>query len=149
VEYEAVGRTDAASLSIFISRRDARLYVRKDAQPLFDVPVTISEPAQPVGTHVFTAVSADGASKLRWSVVSPNNDTAEERPARRGTIISVERPDPGTRTPAAALNRIALPPDAVERIAALVSVGTTLIVSDAGLGRTSAVPNADFSVVLH
>jgi hypothetical protein len=37
----------------------------------------------------------------------------------------------------------------VDRIDDPVSMGTTLIVSDAGLGRTAAVRNADFSVVLH
>jgi hypothetical protein len=149
VEYEAVTRTDTPSLSIFISRRDAKLYVRKDAQPLFDVPVTISEPKEPLGTHVFTAVAAEGASKLRWSVVSPSNEQAAERTARRGATAAVERGDLAARGPAAALDRIALPQDAMERIAVLVSVGTTVIVSDAGLGRTAAVPNADFSVVLH
>jgi hypothetical protein len=148
-EYEAVSRVDAAaSLSIFISRRDGRLYVRKDAQPLFDVPVTIAEPGQTMGTHVFTAVANDGASRLRWSVVSPTNEAAEERSDRRNpAVASLERVV--SKTPAAALDRIAIPQDAAERIAALVSVGTTVIVSDAGLGRTAAVPNADFSVVLH
>jgi lipoprotein-anchoring transpeptidase ErfK/SrfK len=146
-EYEAVSRVDAAaSLSIFISRRDGRLYVRKDAQPLFDVPVTIAEPGQTMGTHVFTAVANDGASRLRWSVVSPTNEAAEERNDRPNPA-SLERVV--SKNPAAALDRIAIPQDAAERIAALVSVGASVIVSDAGLGRTAAVPNADFSVVLH
>jgi hypothetical protein len=151
-EYEAVTKSNANSLSIFISRRDARLYVRKDAQPLFDTPITIAEPAKAMGTHVFTAVSAEGSSKLRWTVVSPTNEPpAEERVSRRGAVRILERTNPGpaASTPAAALDRITLPQDAVDRIDALVSVGTTLIVSDAGLGRTAAVPNADFSVVLH
>jgi L,D-transpeptidase catalytic domain len=69
-EYAAVAKSNTGALSIFISRRDARLYVRKDAHPLFDTPITIAEPEKPLGTHVFTAVSAESASKLRWTVVS-------------------------------------------------------------------------------
>ncbi len=131
-EYAAVGKPNTGSLSIFISRRDGRLYVRKDAQPLFDLPITIAEPEKPLGTHVFTAVSEESASKLRWTVVSPSNQAAADE-----------------RTPAGALDRITLPQAAVDRIDDLISAGTTLIVSDAGLGRTAAVPNADFAVVLH
>jgi hypothetical protein len=48
----------------------------------------------------------------------------------------------------AALDRIGLAQAAIDRIDELVSVGATLIVSDAGLGRTAAVPDTDFSVVL-
>jgi hypothetical protein len=131
-EYAAVAKSNAGSLSVFISRRDARLYVRKDVQPLFDTPITIAEPEKPLGTHVFTAMSAASASKLRWTVVSPSNQAAADE-----------------QTPAVALDRITLPQDAVDRIDDLVSAGATLIVSDAGLGRTASVPNADFAVVLH
>jgi hypothetical protein len=131
-EYAAQAKSNTGSLSVFISGRNARLYVRKDAQPLFDIPITIAEPEKPLGTHVFTAVSEKSDAKLRWTVVSPSNQAAADE-----------------RKPAAALDRITLPQDAIDRIDDLISVGTTLIVSDAGLGRTAAVPNADFAVVLH
>jgi hypothetical protein len=131
-EYAAVAKLNTGSLPIFISRRDARLYVRKDAQPVFDTPITIAEPEKPLGTHVFTAVSAESASKLRWTVVSPSNQAAAHE-----------------RTPAVALHRITLPQDALDRIDDLVSARATLIVSNAGLGRTAAIRNADFAVVLH
>jgi L,D-transpeptidase catalytic domain len=149
-EYEAVSTPRPGSISVFISRRDGRIYVRKDAQPLFDMPVMIAEPMKTIGTHVFTAVALnDSLLKLRWTVVSPTNEPLEDRTSRRQPAFVSERADIDSKTPAAALDRITLPQDAIDRIDALVSIGTTLIVSDAGLGRTAAVPNADFSVLLH
>ena len=66
-------------VSVFISRATQKLYVRRntqerlpDAGELFDaieVPVTIRNPGQPIGTHVITAVaSTDGG--LRWTAVT-------------------------------------------------------------------------------
>jgi F0F1-type ATP synthase epsilon subunit len=42
-------------VSVFISRETQRLYVRQAFQPVFDVPVTISETSSSIGTHVYTA----------------------------------------------------------------------------------------------
>src|SRR5215470_10138418 len=58
-------------ISVFVSRKLSRLFVRQGFTPLFDVPVKIQNPEQPLGTHVFTVMDFqnDGAS-LRWTVVS-------------------------------------------------------------------------------
>ena len=58
-------------ISVFVSRKLIKLFVRQGFTPLFDVPVKIQNPEQPLGTHVFTAMDFqnDGAS-LRWTVVS-------------------------------------------------------------------------------
>jgi hypothetical protein len=120
-------------------------------QPVFDMPVTIAQPSESIGTHVFTAASAASDGKLRWMVVSPTgNEIAEERVSRRrGRAVANEPATPAsTRAVIAALDRIGLAQAAIDRIDELVSVGATLIVSDAGLGRTAAVPDTDFSVVL-
>ena len=42
-------------ISVFISRKDSKLYVRQNFAPLYEVPVTISPSDRPLGTHVFTA----------------------------------------------------------------------------------------------
>jgi lipoprotein-anchoring transpeptidase ErfK/SrfK len=129
--YSEIYSRPNTAVSIFISRRDSRLYVRRGFQPLFDEPISIAAPELPLGTHVFTAVSEiDGGSKLDWTVVSPNGREAGAAGARR------------------ALDRIQLSPEAQDKIAKLVGVGGSLIVSDAGLGATAALPNADFTVVL-
>src|SRR5262249_36935943 len=43
-------------ISIFISRKRQRLYVRQDFEPLFDTALTIAQPDAPLGTHVFMAL---------------------------------------------------------------------------------------------
>ncbi len=64
---EANGRP----ISVFVSLKESKLYVRQGWKPLFDAPVSFERPEQPIGTHVYTAmgmkVSGEG---LRWTVVS-------------------------------------------------------------------------------
>jgi hypothetical protein len=59
-------------ISIFISRKRQRLYIRQDFAPLFDSAVTIAQPDAPLGNHVFTALEFTGPEHtiLRWNVVS-------------------------------------------------------------------------------
>ena len=71
VVQEANGRP----ISVFVSLKEGKLYVRQGWKPLFDAPVSFEHPEQPIGTHVYTAMGmkADG-SGLRWTVVSiPSN----------------------------------------------------------------------------
>ena len=58
-------------ISVLISRKTQRLYVRQAFKPILESPVTIADPDRPIGTHVFTAIerSTDDA-KVRWSAVS-------------------------------------------------------------------------------
>src|SRR5450432_2285166 len=61
----------SGQISVFVSRKDSKLYARQNFAPLFDVPVTIAPSDRPLGTHVFTAqVDKDDANVLHWSVVS-------------------------------------------------------------------------------
>ncbi len=123
-------------ISVLVSRHDNRIYVRKGMEPLFDAPVSIAHPDRPMGTHVFTAEGpTNDGGKLRWTVVSPST-----RPVRRTDI--------STAAARAALDRIALPDSAVARIDDLMSTGATLIVTDAGLGRTAQTLDSDFTVLL-
>jgi hypothetical protein len=103
-------------VSVFVSRKDRKLYVRKGFAPVLDAPVTIDRADEPIGTHVFTALAVEDGH-VRWSVVSvPSSARAP-------------RLDAG-----AALDRIAIPEDVRARISALMSAGASLIVSDNGLG---------------
>jgi hypothetical protein len=95
-----------APVSVFISRKTQRLYVRRGFQPLFDMPVAIRDPDQPIGTHVFTAVARSEAG-LRWNVVTI--DDANDAKA--------------------ALDRITIPPEALDRFAA-AAARSSLIISD-------------------
>ena len=69
-------------VSVFISRKTQRLYVRRGFQPVLESPVTILDADRPIGTHVFTAMErTDGDTDLRWSVVSLDGG---RRARRRG-----------------------------------------------------------------
>ena len=49
-------RRKKTPIAIFISRKEKKIYVRQDFEPLFDEAVTIDQPDRPLGTHVFTAM---------------------------------------------------------------------------------------------
>ena len=81
-------------ISVFISRKEGKLFVRKGFQPVFDVPVTIDRPDQALGTHLFTAVSQkDDGSAMRWLEVSmPQERRVIERTRRGATRPSKRSP---------------------------------------------------------
>jgi hypothetical protein len=142
-------------LSLFISRREGKLFVRKGFTPVFDTPVTIAHPEKPLGTHIFTASrpAAEGAG-LRWLAVSIGADrSAASGGSTRGKPRgrNAERPAPVTgeslrQAAADALDRIELPQDALERIIPLVIPGFSLLISDQGLGGETG-KDTDFIVV--
>ena len=133
-----------------------KLFVRQGFSPLFDVPVKIADPEAPLGTHVFTAteVQNDGAD-IRWIVVSmpqelPRVTSRPARPRERGARQTVEAPPPKP-TPDranAALDRIEIPPDAVDRISELLTPSSSLIISDNPLSHETG-QDTDFIVVMH
>ena len=147
-------------ISIFVSRKRQRLYIRQDFEPLFDVPVTITEPEAPLGTHVFTALDFTGPERttLRWNVVSLPGEPpkrvrhVEERRDRHGRVrrreIEEERAGDTAppQSPAQVLARIEIAPEVSEAIAQMVVPGSALIVSDQGLGDETG-EGTDFDVV--
>ncbi len=138
----------AGRIAVLVSRKDGKLYVRENFKPLFDVPVTIAPSDRLLGTHVFTAeVDKNDANVLRWSVVSlpvaarnaQKNDD-DERSSRRRKIAGVvpaevKQPLPVPNSPAEALDRITIPPDAMARIAEALSTGGSIVVSDQGINQ--------------
>jgi hypothetical protein len=123
-------------VSVFISRTTQRLYVRRpthsrapEAGEMFDttieVPVTIRDPDKPIGTHVFTAVARSDRG-LRWTGVTiDSGDSAQ-----------------------AALDRISIPLDVLDRIAPTASPRSSLIISDEPLHRETNY-RTEFVVALH
>ncbi|SDS33617.1 Lipoprotein-anchoring transpeptidase ErfK/SrfK [Bradyrhizobium canariense] len=143
-------------ISVFVSRKDSKLYVRQDFAPLFDVPVTIAPSDRPLGTHIFTAeADKNDANILHWSVVSlPTRNVArrddDERETRRRKIAgAVEiKPIPEPDSPAEALDRLTIPPDAMARITESLSTGSSIIVSDQGIAAGETGEGTDFIVSL-
>src|SRR5262249_58869464 len=46
----------SGQVAVFVSRKEQKIFVRQGFVPLFDMPVVIDQPAQLLGTHVFTAL---------------------------------------------------------------------------------------------
>jgi len=110
-------------VSVYISRATQKLYVRRnthkpwaDGGEVFDAtieaPVTIRNPDQPIGTHVFTAMANNNAG-LRWTAVTIENGS----------------------TATGALDRITIPQDVLDRIAPTALPRSSIIVSDEQLSR--------------
>ena len=136
-----------------MSRKLSKLFVRRGFAPLFDAPVKIENPEEPLGTHVFTAMEFqnEGAA-IRWNVVSlprhfPRMSEAapkeREAPAKP-TVLSTPLPDKAN----AALDRIEIPQDAVDRISELLTPASSLIISDDGFSRETG-KGTDFIVLTH
>jgi hypothetical protein len=137
-------------ISVFISRKEGKLYVRKGFEPVFDAPVTFEEPNRPLGTHVFTALGVNGDNTtLRWNVVSmPGAGSPPvKKPAKGKRVETPPAPVVGPASNATeALDRVTIPPDALERISELMSPGASLIISDKGLGGETG-KGTDFIVL--
>jgi hypothetical protein len=141
-------------VSVFVSRKEQRLYVRKGFEPLFDMPVVIRNPEQPLGTHLMVAMTPkEASSTARWMVVSPPPQESgivhRDRSPKRKSAKVAPPPPPAAQSPvaaSAALDRIEMPAEAVQRISELMSVGAALTISDEGLGPETG-KETDFVVV--
>jgi len=143
-------------VSVFVSKKTGRLYVRQNNQPLFDVPVEIRDPDRPLGTHVFTALEPEKDGKnMRWSVVTMAGEApaAAEHAVHHGRKSRLEREadipvQKSSASAADALNRIDMPQEAVERISEMLTPGSSLIISDQPMsGETGR--DTDFIILTH
>jgi lipoprotein-anchoring transpeptidase ErfK/SrfK len=122
-------------VSVFISRKEGKLFVRKGFAPVFNVPVTFERPDRAVGTHVFTALAATNDTGLRWTVMSLGaGAAAKPKTTDKAAKLPVPATPVATLSAAEALEGVTIPQDAIERISALMTPGASLIISDQGLG---------------
>jgi hypothetical protein len=110
-------------VSIYISRATQKIYVRRnthqknrDGGVMFDAtieaPITIRDPQRRIGTHVFTAMARTDTG-LRWTAVSIENEDGAK----------------------AALDRITIPQEVLDRIAPTAAPRSSIIISDEPLHR--------------
>jgi hypothetical protein len=138
-------------VSLFISRKTQRYYIRQGFDPVHEGPVTIRNPDRPIGTYVFTALNSADAEG-RWSVVSMYRGDGATPPAapeamRHRTSVTLGVAMADVSGAKAALDRIVLPQDAMERIPEIVLRGSSLIVSDEGPSIETG-KDTDFVVVM-
>jgi len=150
-----------APIAVFISRKEGKIFVRQDLTPLFEAPVQIDRPQQPLGTHVFTALGyMPDHSTFRWNVVTlppeaPRGEqhvkyVKDEWGRRRREVVEEPAAEPTSsqpaETPQEALARITIPQDVIEQISALMVPGSSLVVSDHDLGPETG-EGTDFIVI--
>ncbi len=110
-------------ITVFISRSTERLYARQGFEPVLESAVSISEPDQPLGTYVLTALKGSAeAGDLSWSAVAMYGDKGHaagkhhHQNNRRGETMALQ-------TDAAAVersvNRISIPPETLNRVVVL------------------------------
>jgi hypothetical protein len=149
---EVVTAQKVVPISVFVSRKLSRLFVRQGFTPLFDAPVKIQNSAEPMGTHVFSVMEFqnEGAAP-RWTVVSIPEKSSfgqwtpsklHKRPVKRTIETVLPTPDKAK----AALDRIEIPQDVVERISGLLTPGSSLVISDYGISDETG-KDTDFIVL--
>jgi hypothetical protein len=112
-------------VSVFISRKTKKLYVRRGFAATIEVPITIRDPDKPIGTHIFTA-EARTDTGLRWTAVTiDDGDDAKD-----------------------ALDRVTIPQDVLDRIAPTAAPRSSLIISDEPPNREQNY-RTEFIVVLN
>ncbi len=116
-------------VSIFISGKERKLFIRQGFEPVYESPVEI-EAGVALGSHLFTAMEANPKDQsTRWSLVSlPVKDA-------RGLGA------------AEALERIQIPEEARIEVGRRLSPGASLVISDQGLGRETGKTATDFVVL--
>jgi hypothetical protein len=122
-------------VSVLISRKTQKLYVRQAFEPVFQSPVAITDPDRPIGTHVFTAAERTSDDRLRWNGVSllgsnhAQTGATQPHDKVRGSSRDVEAAPTDPDAAKAALDRVVIPQDALDRIA-VVAPRSSLIVTD-------------------
>lgn len=143
-------------ISVLVSRKTSKLYVRRNGATLFEAAIAIIDPDRPLGTHVLTAMTIGSeGQRMRWmglSMPSSYGKTEKQKSAKKdkkkkGNEVAVsvshriDWPDAH-----AALDRIALPKTESARISGLLTAGATLIISDNGISNETG-RGTDFIVL--
>ncbi len=101
------------------------IFVRQEYTRVFDAPVEIVNPEEPLGTHVYTVLNfAPGDTKARWMAVTVQGGTPEE-----------------------ALDRVKIPDEVRQRISERLTPGSTLIIGDTSLNSATLPKGGDFVVL--
>jgi hypothetical protein len=151
---EDAGRS-TMPVSVLVSRKTQRLYVRRGTHPVFEAPVTINDADKSIGTFVFTALDHQGTQgDLRWSVVAMYKDPFNIPPAskdqpRRGKDRASKVASPSDAAAAkTALDRITIGKDALDIIVGDAELpGSSLIISDEGPSREIG-KDTDFILIM-
>ena len=140
-------------ISVLVSKKDNRVYVRQALAPVFEGPVTIRDRDTPLGTHVYIATSYTDGSSLGWTVVSyptsrkrvDDTGSRRHREARADAASDSEGAPPN---PAQALERIEFPVEVSALISERLWTGGSLIITDESLSDETSDVGTDLVVTM-
>jgi hypothetical protein len=104
---------------------EGHLFVRQNFRSVFDVPIAFRNPEEPLGTHVFTAMTfASGETETEWMAISLEGDDA-----------------------AKVLDRIRIPDGVRQKISERLTPGSSLIIGDRSINSAILPEGGDFLVL--
>lgn len=142
-------------VTVFISRKTGKLYVRYAYAPLFETPIEIKDREKLIGTHVYTAMEPAEDGNMQWnsfSIPTPAAapESANRKKSTRNRVADIAEKsvitDTGPQTAAAALDRVEIPKDVMERVGELLTPGSSLTISDYGISEETGLAT-DFIIL--
>lgn len=122
-----------------------QIMIRQQFKPLFEAPISIANPELALGTHFIEATSVDRfKGKAEWRSVTLENHLPAQAMKRLG--ITTPADDQSVFSVEAALARINMPGDIRAKIETMLSEGTSITISDMGLGMETG-DGTDFITV--
>jgi peptidoglycan hydrolase-like protein with peptidoglycan-binding domain len=124
---------------------NGQLLVRRDFEPLFETPVVIDKPEIALGTHFFQFQDIDvSTGKGAWFAMTLDN--ALSGPMKKRLGITSEEDPTAFNAASRTLDRITVPDETRQRIEELLAEGSSLTISDMGLGQETGA-GTDFVTV--
>lgn len=145
-------------LSVLVSLKSERIYVRQGFEPVLEAPIAVDKTAGKVGTHVFTAMkfSAKDPDKFEWHHVSAQGaalsrddaeDDGDKKRKSKRREADVQRTTGNVQQAMAALNAFEIPDDVLDLIMERARPGASLIVSDRELHNNENGPGTEFTLL--
>jgi hypothetical protein len=141
-----------APISVLVSKKDNKVYIRQALAPVYEGPITIRDRDARLGTHVYIATSHTDDS-LGWTVVSypatgNNVDETGSRRRRRTDEDAKHGGDGALPDPAQALARVEFPAEASALISERLWSGGSLIITDESLSNETSDTGTDLVVTI-
>jgi hypothetical protein len=141
-----------AAISVLVSKKDNKVYVRQALAPVYEAPVTIRDRDARLGTHVYIATSRNDDS-LGWTVVSypamaKNVDETGSRRRRQVDEELKQAGDGALPDPAQALSRVEFPAEVLALISERLWTGGSLIITDESLSNETSDTGTDLVVTI-
>ena len=143
----------AKPLSVFVSLKTERIYVRQGMEPLLEAPIVVAANAGRIGTHVLTAMKyGANPNEFDWRLVSAQIPAStqldgDDRKSKKRTASLPGTPQNSIRMARVALDAIKIPQDILDTISELARPGASFIISDRELPASENGLGTEFVVL--